>query len=248
MCEGEGVCNTNELGTGSALNQGETIMRSKQINVYRYHELSTKAKERARVWFLRGYPDSAWWEFTYEDVAEWAQELGIDLRQKAVKLMGGGTRYDPAIYFSGFYHQGGGSSFEGTWRADSMNLTKLKKSCLTDDELHRIGEVFAECAKEDAGLVAVITTKGDNWIGVDVTNGDEHAERLNALEYQSPEYTALAAQYRERKDTVTEALRDFNRWIHKRLEVEYEWLNAQEQVEEMIIANEYEFDEEGRIA
>jgi hypothetical protein len=53
---------------------------------------------------------------------------------------------------------------------------------------------------------------------------------------------------RLREEDVTKALRDFNRWIYKRLLAEYEWLIADEQVEESIIANEYEFTEEGKIA
>ena len=45
-----------------------------------------------------------------------------------------------------------------------------------------------------------------------------------------------------------EAARDCMRWIYHRLEKEYDWQNADEQVAENIEANEYEFTEEGEIA
>jgi len=50
------------------------------------------------------------------------------------------------------------------------------------------------------------------------------------------------------EDAIRDCLRSFADWIFKQLEDEYEWANADEQVDESIIANEYEFTENGRIA
>ena len=44
---------------------------------------------------------------------------------------------------------------------------------------------------------------------------------------------------------LTEAARDFMRWIYRQLEAAYEWENAVEQVDDSIRANEYEFTEDG---
>jgi hypothetical protein len=35
------------------------------------------------------------------------------------------------------------------------------------------------------------------------------------------------------------------RWVYRRLEAEYNWLQADEQVDESIRCNEYTFDEDG---
>lgn len=223
-------------------------MRIKETKVYHYEELSDKAKEKAREWFRQDYPDYNWWDLTYDDIAERAKELGIDLKQKPVQLMSGKTRYDPEIYFSGFYHQGSGSSFAGTWDPRNLKLDKLKAECPTETELHRIGDTLAELAKEDPGLYATISAKDDNWISVEVTDGEDISEKLDELDYDSREYTALSATCLKREEELTETLRDFNRWIYERLQAEYEWLTADEQVEESIIANGYEFTEEGEIA
>lgn len=51
--------------------------------------------------------------------------------------------------------------------------------------------------------------------------------------------------YRDVNDAeaeVTQLLRDFADWIYGRLEAEYDYLNSDEQVEESILANEYDFD------
>src|SRR6476619_4611231 len=83
--------------------------------LYKFDELSDAAKERAREWFREGALDYDWWDFIYEDAARMANILGIDLNQKPVKLMGGGTRYDPFIWLSGFYSQSDGACFEGRY-------------------------------------------------------------------------------------------------------------------------------------
>lgn len=223
-------------------------MRIKETKVYQYDELSEKAKEKARDWFRRDYPDFDWWAFLYEDFERRAKELGIELSKKAVPLMNGKTRYDPEIYFSGFYHQGSGSSFSGRWRAWDMNPDKLKSECPTDSELHRISNVLVDCANEDGEIWADIRAERDTWIRVDVNDGETIEEKLNELEYKSNEYNTLAAECERREEDITEAIRDFNRWIFRRLEEEYDYLTSDEQVEESIRANEYEFTEDGRIA
>lgn len=223
-------------------------MRIKQTNVYHYDELGEKAKEKAKEWFRRDYPDYDWWDYLYEDFDERAAELGIELSRKSIPLMNGQTRSEPEIYFSGFYHQGSGSSFAGRWRAKNVQIDKLKSECPTDTELHRIADVLADCAKEDQEMWADIKAHRDNWIRVSVNDGETIEEQLNELEYQSAEYNRLSHACEQRADEVTEALQDFNRWIYKCLETEYEYLVSDESVEESIRSNEYEFTEDGLIA
>jgi hypothetical protein len=53
--------------------------------------------------------------------------------------------------------------------------------------------------------------------------------------------TALA----DAEETVSELLRDFMHWIYRRLENEFNWLQADEQVDEGMRANGYTFDADG---
>ncbi len=50
---------------------------------------------------------------------------------------------------------------------------------------------------------------------------------------------------REVEDVISQALRDFAHWIYRQLETEYDYQTSDDQISEMIEANEYEFDETG---
>lgn len=67
---------------------------------------------------------------------------------------------------------------------------------------------------------------------------DVAVERDSAT-YQEPSNDA--------EDQVTEALRDLARWLYSRLECEYEHLNSDGAVEEAIVANDYQFTEDGKL-
>lgn len=220
----------------------------KQIitTVYEFDELFEKAKEKAREWYRSGAFEYDWWDGVYDTAATVADYLGINLRQKPVKLMNGKTRYEPEIYFSGFSHQGSGSSFAGTWYARDVKADKLKAEFPSDEELHRLADEFAALAKENPELSASIKANRDNWINVEVEHGETRNDVLNSLEYKSEEWKVENQKDVERVDRLTEALKDFNRWIYKSLEREYEYLNADEQVDESIRANGYTFTEQGK--
>lgn len=49
------------------------------------------------------------------------------------------------------------------------------------------------------------------------------------------------------EDDVIQLMRDFADWIYEQLEKAYDYRTSDEAVEESIIANEYEFDENGSI-
>ena len=76
----------------------------------------------------------------YEDAAQCGKILGIDLNTKPVKLMGGGTRYDPCIWFSGFASQGDGACFDGTYAYAKGAVKAIRAHAPEDKELHRIAD------------------------------------------------------------------------------------------------------------
>jgi hypothetical protein len=83
--------------------------------VYQFPELSDAAKERALSWYRELGPHDDWWGAVYEDFERVCEILGIRLKTTPVRLMGGGTRAKPCIWFSGFCSQGDGACFEGYW-------------------------------------------------------------------------------------------------------------------------------------
>jgi hypothetical protein len=198
--------------------------------VYFFKELDDQAKERARDWFREvSAGDNDFADYVIEDAATIADMLGIDLRQRPVKLMNGSTRYEPAIYWSGFSSQGDGASFEGRYSFKADCLATVSAHAPQDETLHAIARVLQDNGRD---LVATVKHVGryyhENSMSIDVATDEDEAALPEAA------------------DAVTEALRDFARWIYKQLESEYEFQNSNEQVDESINANEYTFTENGR--
>lgn len=202
---------------------------TKEITVYNYDELSEKAKEKARNAWRESNLDYDWWDSVYEDAADVADILGIDLRQKRVTLGNGSWRTDPEIYFTGFYHQGSGSSYCATYRYANGAVRKIKAYAPRDTELHRIAMGLQEVQRRNFyRLRTEVRSHRDTRICVSVW--DSHDE-----------YRDLG----DSEDDITTLLNDFNDWIFTQLEKEYEWLTSDEQVEESLRDSEYEFDEDG---
>ena len=207
-------------------------MRTIETVVYKYDELSESAQQKAREWYLEDGLDYSWWDFSYEDFARVAEILGVDLSQKPIPLMNGKYRYEPEIYFNGFYHQGSGSSFVGTYRYAKGAVAKIKKYAPQDEELHRIAQGLQDVQRRHFyRLTADITSPRDHYTRVEVEDSENRYRNIGDAE-----------------DDVRGLMNDFNDWMFKRLQDEYEYLTSDEAVEESIIANEYEFDAGGNWA
>ena len=209
-------------------------MRMKSIPVYTYTELSDTAKEQVCSWLSQGID----YDFVYEDAAAIADLLGIDIRQTRKTLMGGGHRYDPTIYWSGFWSQGDGACFEGTYKYKKGSVKAVKEYC-GDKEVHRIAESLAEIQKRYSYKLTARMGRGygsnfyshSGTMSVDVSHYDDEYRDLGSAE-----------------DEITQLMRDFADWIYKRLEEEYEYQTSDEVVAETCEANGYEFYEDGSIA
>src|SRR5690606_14525245 len=86
-----------------------------ETTVYRLDELSDEAKVEARAWYRRGGFDYDWYDAVYEDFQRIAEILGVRFKTRTIRFMGGGTRQQPCIWFSGFCSQGDGACFEGRY-------------------------------------------------------------------------------------------------------------------------------------
>lgn len=212
-----------------------------ETTYYTYEELSEKAKDHARdKWRedeLQSY-DNFFAECVIDDAAQIADIIGIDLRQTRVNLMGGGHRYEPTIYWRGFWSQGDGACFEGryTFKADAVE--KLTGDGEWVAEPLRIARELEEIQKRYNGqLWAAMKQRGhyshSGCMSVDVDSDayDDDDENI--------EVTA------DDEEAVRQLMRSYADWIYKRLEEAYEWHISDENVAENIIANEYEFDEDG---
>lgn len=211
-------------------------MRILETKLYTFNELDDRAKERARDWWRQHvFSDSCDWEFVYEDAANVAELLGIDLRQTRKELVGGGHRYDPTIYFSGFWSQGDGACFEGSYTYKKGAPKAIREYAPQDTELHRIADTLQQVqSRYFYRLYANMKHHGryyhSGYMDVEVEyNGDDDRDISEA------------------EDDITQLMRDFADWIYRQLENEYEYQSSDEVIDEVIIMNEYEFEENGDV-
>lgn len=202
--------------------------------VYRLDELSDDAKDRARTWYRQGADDD-WWDFVYEDFEAVSAILGVRLKTHPIRLMGGGTRPKPCIWFSGFWSQGDGACFEAFYAYEKDAPRKIRAYAPLDVELHRIADAFQAIQRTNFyQLHADASHRGRYY--------HEYCMAIS-VERDSPHYQDMTP---DAEEAVIEALRDLARWLYRQLEREYEHHTSIPVVDEAIQANEYTFTAGGR--
>lgn len=207
--------------------------RTEEITIYKFDELSDKAKEKARDWYRESMLTDDWWDGVYEWADEVFKIIGIT-SGKYVKTMNNTMRRTgPAIYFSGFNSQGDGACFEGSYVHLSGAPEKLRAEYPTEETLHKIAdELQAVQARHGYQLSATSQHLGrhchEHSVLISVFADGDYAEEDVAEE-------------------VRKCMRDLMRWIYDKLEQEQDYLLSDEYVDESIRANEHEFEADGSL-
>lgn len=208
-------------------------MKTIEISIYSFDELSDEAKERAREWYRDGALDYEWWDSIYEDFERICEILGIELNRR--KQANPAARGGPCIYFEGFGHQGQGASFEGTYRFHENAGRAIREYAPQDTTLHAIADSLDDLqTRNGGGLYARISASPrGHWLSVDV-------------DCDMPDDSDEFEMSGDAEEGIAEAMRDLAHWLFRTLEAECEYFD--EQVDESILANGYEFTKEGEIA
>ena len=208
-----------------------------QRTLYTFAELSDSAKETAREWWRRSENED-WYgaESIIEDACRVADILGISFSTKTVKLYGGCTRQDPVVYWSGFYSQGDGACFEGDYSYSKGAAKRIREYAPEDKRLHAIADALQEVQKRNFYRLAARMRHSGRYyhsgcMSVDVEHVDDSYRDIGDAE-----------------SVVTDQMRAFADWIYRQLKSEYEYTMSDENVDESIETNGYEFDESGNIA
>lgn len=210
----------------------------KEYTIYKFEELSDDAKEKARDWWRQCENADFDTEYMYDDFVVIAEALGISFKQRAVKLMGGSTRYDPTIYWSGFSSQGDGACFEGSYayRKGSIKALEAHIGKETDENkgLYEIArDLLAIQRRAFYKLSAHMKHSGHYYHSgcMDVAVTDDRNPYGDASD--------------DNEHGIKDCMRAFADYIYKTLQAEYWWRMEDEQVDEAIEANEYTFDMRG---
>ena len=203
--------------------------------VYRLNELPDGAKDRARAWYREGGFDHDWYDAVYEDFQHIAEILGIRLKTRTTRLVGGRTRQDPCIWFSGFWSQGDGAAWEGVYSYWKSAAAELRAYAPKDKTLHRI-----------AGTLQAAQRQNFYQLRAEVTHRGNYYHAFAMAVSVSRDSAAAVEIIGDAASIVTDALRDLANWLYRQLEQEYDYLTSDEAVDETLIANGYTFTEEGR--
>lgn len=202
--------------------------------VYQFPELSDAAKDKARSWYRELGPHDDWWDAVYEDFERICDILGVSLKTRPFRLMDGGTREKPCIWFSGFWSQGDGACFEGYLSHAKGATASIRDYAPQDETLHGIADRLQAIQRRNFyQLAAEASHRGHYYheftMSVDVTRDNPGG--------QPPTDDA--------EEFVTEIFRDLARWLYRQLQVEYDHLTSNEAIEEGIVINEYTFTDTG---
>ena len=206
-----------------------------EITVYRLEELSDAARDKARAWYREGGFDDDWYDAVYEDFQRVAGILGLNLKTRTVRLMGGGTRQEPCIWFRGFWSQGDGACFESWYSYRKDAPRRIREHAPQDSELHRIADALQAVQRRNFYQLRAEASHRGHYC-------HEHCMGIS-VERDSPTYQDMTA---DAEEGVIEALRDLARWLYRQLEREYDYLSSDDVVDEAIIANGYTFTEAGQ--
>jgi hypothetical protein len=204
----------------------------KTITLYTYDELSDRAKETARQWWLEGR-DSSDYHGVTEDFATIVKLMGFDLTTHSVRLMNGSTREEPNIWWSLGYCQSDFAGFEARYSYAKGGAAAVKDYAPKDETLHAIAASLQEMQKRNFWQISA-------KIRFDDRRGYEIAEVLKDGCYM---YGSDAED--DAESVIREACKDLSRWLYARLREEDEYLSSDEHVADAMEANEYTFREDG---
>lgn len=210
-------------------------MKIIQAEVYTFDELSEKAKEKAIEELTTD--DHAYQEFVYEDATELGKIIGIEIDTKTRQLPSGRTIETPQIYYTGFWSQGDGASFDGTYRYKKGAVNAIKQATgNSEKELIRIATALQEIQKPYFYQLRAKCKQDSNHYYHSKTM------RVDIYHNENPDIDVTEAE-----KELTILLRDFADWIYDQLEKQYEYSISEESVRFMCEANDYVFNEYGEL-
>ena len=210
---------------------------------FRFEALSDSAKATALDAVRYRDVDYDWWDNTFYDAVRMAAFLGIEIDSETHR-QGSGRKYTTKkIFFSGFWSQGDGACFTGSYSCAPEAIAKITAEC--DDakllDLATRLTVVQVAAKIQYGCTveARITTSGsyshsgtmnvETSYTDDIDDSDETADAIEATDAE-----------------ITDYMREFADWIYAQLEAEYDYLTSDEHLTEYLVEDENLFDEDGK--
>lgn len=196
---------------------------------YTLDELSPRARDKARDWWREQGLRDEWWDAVYDDANEIAQMLGIQINSDG--------RYGLAIHFSGFWSQGDGARFAGSYRYAEGAIAAVADHCPNDETIKELAALLTVVQKmHGCRLEAKITLSGNC----------EHAYCTAMEVWETQDDGDEIPTDETTESLIRDAMRRFMDWIYRQLEAEHEYLTSDECVDDEIRDYDWTFTEDGQ--
>lgn len=193
-----------------------------QFEVFKYEELSEKAKDVARSWYREDGFGYEWWKYLYEEFKALAEDLGIEIKD---------------IFFRLAYTQGDGASFTGSFDLAKVDMNEAMKHQFCDETLERLIIDFDHLSR----------ISGQSCSGNIHSYGRDSHEYSNIINVEFSLDLDEGQVFIITRD-VTKTLRSLMKWMYSKLQAEYEYITSDKAVAELLNDNGYEFTVEGKRA
>lgn len=203
-------------------------MKTIEVQLHTFSELSERSKERARSWWRAG-PNAFDDQATLVDIYTCAYVLGISLAERPNSRPSLIVR-SPAFYYSGFSSQGDGASFTGTYRYLSGALRDVQAYAPKDERLSAIAKRLQVVQRRNFYRLTAAVTQRGRYVH------DQSMEILVSLSGDENNQPSAADA-----EEIQDCLRDFARWAYRQLEEDYNVQMSNAHVDDLLEANGYEF-------
>lgn len=200
---------------------------------FKFEELSDEAKERARQEFLEFEAPFHDFDSVISDAVQAAACLGIDIS-------------DNDIRWSGFHCQGDGASFSGSYKYRPDYAETLQGYAPTDRTLAELGKRLAVLQ------VPIVLTYGAP-AEAKICIRQSHYSHSGCMDaeprFDGDDEAELFSQadYAHLEEQFTSIFRDFADWIYKQLDMENDYLQSDERVDEALEGGDTRYTESGAI-
>lgn len=188
---------------------------------YTFEELDYNAKSVA-IDELTGDMD---YSLLYDDFVRAGKMIGVEFDTRR------GTRREPCIWWSGFYHQGSGLGYDATYRYAKGAPKAVASEWPQDTELRNIAIALQAAQRRNFyRLRASVGSVRDTSIRVEVEDWDNPYRDIGDAE-----------------SDVESALQDFASWMYKQIQDQYEYETSEEVVGQQCLDKDYRFDQRGHL-
>lgn len=191
---------------------------TKTYNVCSFDELSDRSQSKAMSDYINDCDFSYHAECIIEDAKAIGALMGINIDN---------------VYYSGFYSQGDGAMFTGSYSYANGSVLAVMNYAPNDTELHSIVKTLANIQRRNFyQLYANVKHYGHYY----------HSSS-NIIDVERS-YQDVSKQD---EDELVECLRDFMEWIYNNLQKEYDHVTSLDYFKEVCEANDYQFLSSGEL-